>query len=1216
MSDCKALSVLLLSGLCLLFSGCNDSKSDALFQIVESAETGIDFRNNLFFQKEFNIYTYRNFYDGGGVAVGDLSGNGLPDIYFVNNMGDNRLYYNLGDFKFEDVTDQAGVAGGGDWSTGASLVDINGNGLLDIYVSNSGMTVNRRNELFINNGDGIFTESAQEYGIDDNGYSIQATFADYNSDGLLDLYLVNNANEPITNFDISGNFRGERDSLGGDRLYINEGNGFKDVTEAAGIYSSITGFGLSATASDVDRDGNTDLFVANDFFERDFLYKNTGDGTLVERIDDSVIRSMSAASMGADIADLNNDGWPDIYVLDMLPDDDSRKKSVTTFEGFERYQNKIEWSYGHQMTRNVLNLNQGDFSFSEVSRLADVHATDWSWAALISDYDNNGHNDIFVTNGLVHDITDLDYLEDIRSPDRMRSVRNENEDDFQAFIDIIPSNPISNFMFSNEGSLEFSDQTESWGLDAPGFSSGAAWADLDGDGALDLVVNQVNGPARIYRNRAAELLPNRNWLQVSLEGEAPNTQAIGAQLQVWSGGQGYWYREHFLQRGFQSSVQPGLHVGLGDIAVVDSLVLRWPDGRTSRMTNLEVPARITLRQSEASTQPAPPPQPATMPGDFTPKDLQESNGSETWQSPGSDTTKDLTALSGCETCKRLASDPITTPTTTTTDRNPNGAGTLSGRSIQDLQESNGSETWQSPVAADQSRTADSGRSTNEHTLPGPLLEPAALPPLTDWRHERYSYSDFDRERLLLHMRSTEGPALCTGDVNGDGREDVYTGGARGQAGTLWTQTAGGGFTPIMEELFEGDKGSEDMDCAFFDATGNGADDLYVVSGGNSYSTSSSLLADRMYLSDGQGRLSKSNQLLPTARGYDAGSVVAPHDFTGDGVPDLFVGTRLRPFAVGIPVNGYLLAGNGDGTFTDVTDIRAPQLLDAGMITDALWADLTDDGASELVVVGEWMPVRVFANTGESLEEISGQLGLSETHGWWNAVAAGDVNGDGRIDLIGGNHGRNSIFKASAERPVRMWAGDIAGNGITQQILSYPKDGKNYPVALRHDLIAEIPALAGRYPDYASYGGESVEEIFSEGELSGALELRATILESTVFWNEADGFRGEALPVRVQLAPMYGVHTADLTGDGSAEILMGGNLYDVKPQAGPYDASRGMVIDYRNDRLGTWPADVSGINTNGEIRGFQDLRMEDGTQKILIARYDGYLEVFNLLISQD
>jgi hypothetical protein len=496
------------------------------------------------------------------------------------------------------------------------------------------------------------------------------------------------------------------------------------------------------------------------------------------------------------------------------------------------------------------------------------------------------------------------------------------------------------------------------------------------------------------------------------------------------------------------------------------------------------------------------------------------------------------------------------------------------------------------------------------------LEPAALPPLTDWRHERYSYSDFDRERLLLHMRSTEGPALCTGDVNGDGREDVYTGGARGQAGTLWTQTAGGGFTPIMEELFEGDKGSEDMDCAFFDATGNGADDLYVVSGGNSYSTSSSLLADRMYLSDGQGRLSKSNQLLPTARGYDAGSVVAPHDFTGDGVPDLFVGTRLRPFAVGIPVNGYLLAGNGDGTFTDVTDIWAPQLLDAGMITDALWADLTDDGASELVVVGEWMPVRVFANTGESLEEISGQLGLSETHGWWNAVAAGDVNGDGRIDLIGGNHGRNSIFKASAERPVRMWAGDIAGNGITQQILSYPKDGKNYPVALRHDLIAEIPALAGRYPDYASYGGESVEEIFSEGELSGALELRATILESTVFWNEADGFRGEALPVRVQLAPMYGVHTADLTGDGSAEILMGGNLYDVKPQAGPYDASRGMVIDYRNDRLGTWPADVSGINTNGEIRGFQDLRMEDGTQKILIARYDGYLEVFNLLISQD
>lgn len=1088
-------------------------KEITLFERLNANQTNVNFKNQLKPTEDFNMYLFRNFYNGGGVAAGDVSGDGLPDLFFTGNMTSNRLYVNRGNLSFEDVTDAAGLNTEGYWSTGASMADVNGDGWLDIYVTLSGKPEGekRYNRLYINDGDSTqisFTESALNYDLEDDGLSTHGVFFDYNKDGRLDLYLISNSFHEVSGFEgVTGSDRKIPDPKGASKLYRNDGDSFTDVTEEAGIYSSVLGFGMSASVSDLNRDGWPDLYVANDFFERDYLYINNGDGTFTESLEDR-IRSMSFSSMGSDIGDINNDGWPDIYVTDMLPNDEFRLKSKMTIETWEEYQDHVNRGFHHKFTRNTLQLNRGDGNFSEIGRYADVYATDWSWSTLIADFDNSGMNDIFVANGIYKDLLDQDYIERMSNPRLMgQLIRSGEKNVIMNMMDQMSSTPLSNYAFRNENGLTFSNHADEWGLDEPGFSTGAAWADLDRDGDLDLITNDVNDTARIYRNRAEEIYPNRNWLQVNLDGKRPNHFGIGAQVDAWAGGERF-FREHFLQRGFQSSVDPGIHIGLGSHSKVDSLFVHWPDGSTSRLTDINLPSNITISQNSVDNKSFPHPSPVIVEGDI---------------------------------------------------RNIPGRNEL------------------------------------------PLLNETGIDEISQWTHQDFGFNDFTRDRLLMHMRSTESPALCTGDVNGDLLDDIYIGGAREQAGILWIQNRKGEFVSHQSDLFSADAISQDTDCTFFDATGNGSDDLYVVSGGNSFSSTSSALADRFYLNDGDGNFTKSSQILPTTRRYDAGSVAAPHDFNGDGNMDLFVGTRLQPFAIGMPVNGYLLQGDGEGNFTDVTDEWAPSLIGMGMITDAIWEDISGDSQKELVVTGEWMPVQVFKNTGNRLVEITEELGLSDSYGWWNALEAGDINGDGRMDLVAANYGQNSMIRATNKYPVKMWVGDLSGNGLIDQILATSEDGVYYPLARRQEMVEAIPSIGEQFPDHASYAGKSIEDLFTNEQLNHALSLRANYLASSLIWNRGERMEIEELPPRAQLSPMYDVEIADLDGVTGPEIMMGGNLYNVKPLIGPYDASRGVILSYVNGKMKSWPPKYSGLNITGEIRSVESVKIGDA-HFILIARH--------------
>lgn len=1097
MTTFRALSLLWV----ILAFGCGQSadhhqQQQPLFTLLTAEETGVDFINTLDYDEKFNIYTYRNYYNGGGVGLGDFNNDELPDIYMISNTGSNRLFLNKGDLKFEDITEKSGAGGVRSWSTGVSLVDINADGFLDIYVCNSGESEgnDRQNELFINNGDLTFTEQAEAYGIGDRGYTTHASFFDYDRDGDLDLYILNNSFKAIGSFDLTQNARYTRDSIGGDKLLRNDEGHFVDVSAEAGIYGSIIGFGLGVTVGDMNNDGWQDLYISNDFFERDYIYINNGDGTFRETLEQEM-RSISGASMGADMADINNDGYMDVFVTEMLPRDESRVKMVTTFEDWDHYQYNLDNGYYHQFTRNMMHLNNGNSTYSEIGRLLGVYATDWSWGALIADFDNDGYKDIYVSNGIYQDLTNQDYLMYIADPKTQMAIISEDNVDYRRLIDAIPSKKISNYAFANKGDLSFIDATAEWGLTEPSHSNGSAYGDLDNDGDLDLVINNVNMPMFIYRNNLNNGSDTANhFLQIDLRGDKQNLLGIGAKIEARTAGATYSIEAQPI-RGFESTMNPRPLLGVGENTVIKELKVSWPDGRVTMIKDVPTNQRITIHQSAAG--------------------------------------------------KLLKTDD------------------------------------------------------------GPVQPPFIFTDITsllpiDFKHIENDFVDFTRDRLLFHMRSTEGPKMSKADVNGDGLEDFFVGGAKGMAGELFIQTMEG-FVRAQTPVFAQDADAEDLSSLFFDADNDGDMDLYVTSGGNEYPETSRALSDRLYFNDGTGEFVKSSAILPAGR-YESTSVVKAADYDNDGDQDLFVGVRLKPFLYGIPANGYILNNDGKGNFTNVTSAIAPELTNFGLITDADWVDIDGDGDQDLIVVGEWLPLSIFINDEGTFQNMTIEAGLANTKGWWNVLAVKDIDGDGDMDFVAGNHGLNSRFKASQEQPVKLYVNDFDQNGSAEHIIIQYNGDKAYPLALRHDVIRQIPDLSEKYMTYENYQGQTIEDMFPPEILERSVVQEVTTLESAIVINNGDGtFVVSPLPLAAQYSPTYAILIDDFDGDGDQDILLGGNLYNVKPEVGRYDASYGTFLS--GDGYGDFmslEAIESGLNLEGEIRDFMKIKTTRGLT-ILVAR---------------
>ena len=1079
-----------LFAVCLLMVSCQNSKRDLYpenliggFELLSAEKTGIDFNNAITETETLNHIYYNQIYSGAGVAIGDINNDGLPDVFFCGNKVNDKLYLNKGNFKFEDISKNSKITRSPGWSWGVTMADVNSDGYLDIYVSRNGESMNpsdRKNKLFINNQDFTFTESARKYGLDDAGFSSQAVFFDMDNDGDLDMYQVNQIPDSRL-FSRYRNIPKNRYKLYTDKLYKNENGKYIDVSKESKLTNRYT-YGLSVSASDLNNDGWVDLYVSNDYDEPDFLYYNNGDGTF-ENVTNEKLKHISRFSMGTDTGDINNDGFMDVFTLDMASEDHYRSKTNMKSMNAKEFKQMTDKGDHYQYMFNTLQINNGLGEFSDIAHVAGLAKTDWSWGGLIVDLDNDGFKDIVISNGVKKDVRNNDFLTGLNK--KLKT----NSQDFFEMSKLAPSNPLPNYIYKNKNGFEFENVTKKWKFALPSFSNGMAYGDLDNDGDLDLVINNIDSPASIYKNNTSG-----NFLKVEFEGDQKNKFGYDTKVVIHHN-EKIQTSENTVTRGYFSSIEPKLFFGLGLDKNVEKVEVFWKDGKYKVYNDIAVNTTLKVKYSDAIIN--------------------------------NNTKANVKPL-----LKQISSESIG----------------------------------------------------------------------ISYKHVENEYDEFKEEILLPHNISQNGPFTAVSDVNNDGLEDLFIGGSKGSKGILYLQNKNAKFKVSSSQPWENDKDSEDLGLLFFDADNDNDIDLFITSGGSEYKQGNPNLQDRIYLNDGKGIFTKAKNRLPEI--YESSQCVKVSDIDNDGDLDLFIGTRLISGRYTYPASSYFLINN-NGFFKKSSQKKSKVFENLGMVTDASFSDIDNDGDEDLLVVGEWMKIQVFENNKGNFSNSTDKYGLNNlSRGFWWSITKGDIDNDGDDDFIVGNLGRNNKFKATKEHPFKVYANDFDNNGTNDVVLAkYYKDGY-VPMRGKECTTQQMPYVSEKFKDYHSFASSKLLDILPKDKIEGAVIYQIENFESIVLLNDKGQFKTIPLPIEAQVSPIKDAIINDFNSDGFPDILVIGNHYGVEIETTRYDAGNGlMLLGDGKSNFTSVNTIRSGINLFKDSRAISNLKTKDEYMLVISSNKD-------------